>query len=630
MSRLLALSFVVALGTGCAEDAVGPAGRVAISVAPLSYPGVTNATYTLEVRNAGDDVVFTRTVDSRGYGSGDGSASYVGPCDADAGANPNTVTLTLTGLYAGAGGAVEIPATSYHNPGPLTRSVACAPNADVAVIFDVTLARQANQGFFDVAVAFSNVFCSAKLDCVDADGDPLLLLHDADGARARTVVVGLACTGDAASGGETWLYHDAVTVTCTDGTALVDPSAGPGNLSEGQGIQSTGTAPLFGAAVYRGTEQLGFNKRYWNVLVGLAPTAAGCTVTTAATASPDAFDDGRTPAGTTWPYIDWDVDVTAAGTGALACTTHPVNGAAPHDGVATLYSGVDTPESFTFSSGPTAPSAAPTILAVTPGTAPAETQLTLSGTGFLATDTATVGGVDCAITYVDATSLRCDLVAWPAHSTPLDVVVSRGGFAAATLTAGFQRTPTALALTTVESGTWTAPPGVTAVAFELWGGGGGGGGVTTLHTASGGGGGYSAGTAAVTPDTSYGYTVGAGGAAGRCDVAERGQTGGTSAMFGHGAGGGQGGRPWGSDADAPGIGGTGETANGQAGNGLDIVGGAAGGPGGGLGGGPASAVDGGCDHGQGVGQAPGGGGGGRYGSHTRGGPGARGEIRLVY
>ncbi|TNF25424.1 MAG: hypothetical protein EP329_23120, partial [Deltaproteobacteria bacterium] len=471
--RFAAVALATLPALSCADAPTAPTARVAVAVAPLTYPGVTNATYALEVRNVDDEVVFSRALDSRAHGAGDGSASYVGPCDADA--SPNTVTLTLTGLFAGAGGTSEIPASSYHNPGPLSRTVPCSANADTPVTFDVTLARQANQGFFDVAVAFSNIFCSAKLDCVDAGGDPLLLLHDAAGSRARTVVVGLACTGDTAAGGETTLYHDPVTVTCDTGSAIVDPSAGPGNLSEGQGITSTGTAPLFGAAVYQGSEQLGFNKRYWNVLLGLAPDAAGCTVTTAATASPEAFEGGQTPAGTTWPYIDWSVDVTATATAALVCTTHPVDGAPPHDGVVTAYTGLDAPETFAFAFGPVVV-AAPTLAGVLPASAPADTQLTLTGTGFQSGDTATVGGAACATTYVDPTTLLCDLIAWPPHSTALDVVVSRGGVPVATLTGGFERTPTALALTSVGGGTWTAPAGVTSVAYEIWGGGGGGGG----------------------------------------------------------------------------------------------------------------------------------------------------------
>jgi len=324
-----------------------PGARIALDVAALSYPGVTNATYTLEVRNKSGQTVFTRDLDSIGYGGGDGSVSYVGPCDAEPTENPNTVSLTLTGLYAGAGGGSEIPASTYNNPGTLTRSATCSPNADTPVSFDVTLARAANQGFFDVAIAFDNIFCSAKLDCVDQDGDTLLLLHQSDGSRGRTAVLGLACTGDVNTGGDTWLYRDPVVVTCDAGTATVDPSAGPGNLGEGTGITSTGTAPLYGAAVYRGSEQLGFNKVYWNVLLGLNASAANCHVDTTATAAPSELTGAQTPAGTSWPFITWDVDLTGAA-GVRACATHPVDGEDPNDGVYTEYSGLDTPEPFDY------------------------------------------------------------------------------------------------------------------------------------------------------------------------------------------------------------------------------------------------------------------------------------------
>jgi len=346
-SAIVGFVFLIALtAPSCAPAPTdAPGARVALSVAPLSYPGVTNATYTLEVRNKSGQTVFTRALDSRGYGDGNGSLSYVGPCDADPSENPNTVSLTLTGLYGGSDGTAEIPPSSYHNPGTLSRTATCDENADTPVTFDLTLARAANQGFFDVAIAFENIFCSAKLDCVDDQGETLRLLHAADSTRGRSVVLGLACTGDVTVGGETHLYRNPIAVTCTGGTATVDPTAGPGNVLEGQGLTSTGTAPLFAAAIYRGQEQLGFNKSYWNVVLGLHDTAASCRVTTTATASPEPFADDQTPAGTTWPYIVWDVALTDAAS-ARACTTHPIDGAAPHDGVYTDYTDVDAPEPF--------------------------------------------------------------------------------------------------------------------------------------------------------------------------------------------------------------------------------------------------------------------------------------------
>ena len=61
---------------------------------------------------------------------------------------------------------------AFMDPGPLVKTFPCTPNADTPVDFDVTVMRQANQGFFDVAVSFDAIFCAAKLDCCDVAGDP--------------------------------------------------------------------------------------------------------------------------------------------------------------------------------------------------------------------------------------------------------------------------------------------------------------------------------------------------------------------------------------------------------------------------------------------------------------------------
>jgi len=350
MMKLLAFGALAApLVMSCVgpTSAGDPADGVAITVAPLTLPGITDATYTLTVTNDSGEVVVTRTLTSSAYGSGDGSLSYVSPCDADD--NDNTVTLTVDELR-GPGDTLIAPG-SWRDPSPLSRDFTCVEGRDVPVTFDITLARAANQGFFDVAVAFEDIFCSAKLDCEGADEQPLELLFDATGARARTAVVALACTGGPNAGGTT-LYRDALTVTCSNGTAVVDPTAGPGNLTEGDGITSTGTAPLFGAAVHEGAEQLGYDKRYWNVLLGLAPGAQSCTLTTRATATSGTFADNTTPEGSAWPYIDWNVALTD-GSGGTSCGHHPVDGSGDEAGVATLYTA--SPIAFAYSSAGTVP-----------------------------------------------------------------------------------------------------------------------------------------------------------------------------------------------------------------------------------------------------------------------------------
>ncbi len=255
-------------------------------MAPLSLAGVTEAVYTLTVTNGPGgqgQVVWERQLESTRFGDGAGSLSYVGTCDAATGTN--TVKLVLNSLADASG---TIGADTYENPTPLLREVACLENADVSVTFDMTIARDANQGFFDVAVDFDSVFCSAKLDCVRSDGTTeLKLLHNpTTGARDLTAVVGLACTGSPT--GETYLYVDNPVVTC-DGQlqARVDASAvGKVDLAVSPNLNVD--SYLFGATVFRGNEQLA-SKSYWNVALGLNDQAfagAGtCQLTQRATVS---------------------------------------------------------------------------------------------------------------------------------------------------------------------------------------------------------------------------------------------------------------------------------------------------------------------------------------------------------
>jgi len=294
------------------------AGQVRIDVAALSLPGLTDAEYTVTVTNGADgggDVVWTRALSSTSYGDGAGSLSYVGTCDAsDDGVS--TVTVALDALRT-AGGILD-PAT-YRNPGALSKEVVCLANADVAVTFDLTIVRQAQQGFFDVAVSFEDIFCSAKLDCVNDAGGDLELLHDPDtGARDLTAVLGFACTG--APSGTTWLYMDDLVISCTGLTldVRVDPT-GRGNLDTTAAPNVNADGYLFAASVFRGVEGLAA-KAYWNVSLGLDETmfedAGDCTLTGRATASSEPFpqeiDGFPLPEGSVYPVIDWSVQLSDA------------------------------------------------------------------------------------------------------------------------------------------------------------------------------------------------------------------------------------------------------------------------------------------------------------------------------
>ncbi|TNF26148.1 MAG: hypothetical protein EP329_21690 [Deltaproteobacteria bacterium] len=329
---------------GCLEGAPEPSSdaQLAVAVAPLRLPGVEDADYTLTVLNGPGgtgETVWTRAVSSRDYGDGAGSLSYVGPCDASTGTN--TVRLTLDALYDADG---ALAPGSFMNPTPLMRDFTCLEGRDVAVDFDVTLARRAEQGFFDVAVAFLDIFCSAKLDCQTGDGQDLALLHDASGARGLTAVMAFACTGSLT--GSTYLYMDDPIITCTgpdpDAVVTVDASAlGQVDLAAAPNTNPGGY--LFAAAVYRGREELA-HKAYWSVAFGLRSdafaTAGACTLSARATASaappfPQQPLGFPLPAGSVYPVVTWDVPLTSE-TGRV-CGTDAVD--APGSHVVTVYEG---------------------------------------------------------------------------------------------------------------------------------------------------------------------------------------------------------------------------------------------------------------------------------------------------
>jgi|GEM_PF-1926812 len=341
---LLLWSTLVATASWTACDAQSDAegGRLVIAVAPLELPGLVDATYTLAVTSP-DGVVWTKTVTSSQYGDGSGAVSYVGTCDADA--NPNTITLVLDELRTN-GGALT-PGLDFANPAPVGAPIElradCLANADVAVAFELTVARAATQGFFDVAVSFDDLFCSAKLDCLNSADAPLeLLFHPHTGERDVTAVLGFACTGGL--GSSTQLCLDPVSITCDDGSVFeVDASGGPGNLNPAFPGPPNTSDLLFQAAVYRGTEQLqsggtSWGKTYWNLALGLNTAAFGdlgvCRLTTGATANSTGWGDGTTPYGMRWPTVTWAVDLTDD-SGGLACTRHELD--APASGVATVY-----------------------------------------------------------------------------------------------------------------------------------------------------------------------------------------------------------------------------------------------------------------------------------------------------
>jgi len=264
-------SFLVTLGTltalgACGEKVVESDGAgVAINVAPLTLPGVSDVCYTLEVQNDVAETVWSlEHVCASRYGDGVGDISYVGTCDAtDNDAPPNgtalnTVTLTIENIYTAdvdpldyAANAVaddqwDNPCGKYRsasqygdevdgNPGlagsqnadghgPCQLVVDCIENRDMPVVFNINIMRDADQGFFDVAVNFEDIFCSMKIDtCYDGQ-KPIELLFDDAGERAPTAVLAAACsagTDDA----NTVMWMAPLVVSCSGGVSFViDPT----------------------------------------------------------------------------------------------------------------------------------------------------------------------------------------------------------------------------------------------------------------------------------------------------------------------------------------------------------------------------------------------------------------------
>jgi hypothetical protein len=347
---------VMSVFVACSERTVSGPG-FSIDVAPLTLTGVSDACYSITISNeAGDPVVARSQICASDYGAR-GGISYVAPCDAtdtnEDNTAINTVTLTIDSITGPSGGLDYIdPCAAPHAPNGCVLTAQCAENGDTPVRFDLTVMRQANQGFFDVAVTFDDIFCSAKVDCVDNDGPLELLHHPLSGLRSQTAVVALACTAgpDAAS---TRLLRDPIKVTCGEVVTTLDPSRGPGNVygsGPDQMLDPDLNDAVWQYAVYAGDEALTCNgapcrKRYWNVAIGFDPAARNCRLETTASAVDGSLATGfATPAGA-YPIIAYNVPLTTdSATPTLACSHHPINDIPV--GVSTTYSALGATRAF--------------------------------------------------------------------------------------------------------------------------------------------------------------------------------------------------------------------------------------------------------------------------------------------
>ncbi len=253
MRRLrLGFGIVAAPIIGCAQ----PSGDgLNVVVSPLQLPGIGAACYDLAVyagqgatrqtvwthgdptrtalghdqalppspTNATPGPQDTDAICSTVYGNrGGGDISYIGTCDASNDSNlalpgvQNDVTIWFDGLYTVDGNKPQAEVGEWRDPCPdgCTLSVDCNENEDSLVRFDFTVMREAQQGFFDIAVNFEDVFCSAKVDCQYADGRPIEALFDANGDRQQTAIAAIACTAGPGQDAGTVLHMNGVRVEC--------------------------------------------------------------------------------------------------------------------------------------------------------------------------------------------------------------------------------------------------------------------------------------------------------------------------------------------------------------------------------------------------------------------------------
>lgn len=334
-----------------------------VNIAALTLTGVVDAVWDLTVANEAGEPVITRRITSSAYGDSRGSASYVAACDAQTelgapdGVHDNTVSIELVGLY---GARIEAagdyrgvrPAGSlpFNDPGLLSRRVDCLDNADNSVTFDVTVMRPANQGFFDIAINFNDIFCSAKFDCAGRD-----LLFDSESQRSPTYVLGLSCA--AGPGAATRLWMDDITIHCDDGAStwdsVIDPLDGDGDLCDpgsadgatdpdcsGLGTSLHARGPVFQVAVYKGAESGDTTQdvRYWNLGIGVTSEllAGQCSLSGKATADDrnhPAIPGGAIAAGQVYPYIHFEID------DLVGCGENPLSFGAenPTSGVRVVY-----------------------------------------------------------------------------------------------------------------------------------------------------------------------------------------------------------------------------------------------------------------------------------------------------
>ncbi|HRE89811.1 MAG TPA: hypothetical protein PK095_11805, partial [Myxococcota bacterium] len=315
-----------------------------IEVAALDLADIADVCWDLRVTNGpggSGEVVLSRgdtalaspadttTLCASRYGQR-GDLTFVAPCDASL-LRSSSVTVWLDSLWEV---GLETPSTSYRDPceDGCTLDVTCRENADTRATFDITVMRDARQGFFDMAVTFGDVFCAAKADTCDSEGRENLLLFGSDGARLPTAVLAIACIGGPEASAPTQLHAGQVVVACEDqAEVLLDLGAvtQPGNQPPIDGVRW---------ALYTGSESPGGGTATMDYLnVAIATPLASCRVSWQATATegPSLPGDAATPGLYVYPVIETDEVAITDANGAWLCSQHPLD--APLSLVRTAY-----------------------------------------------------------------------------------------------------------------------------------------------------------------------------------------------------------------------------------------------------------------------------------------------------
>lgn len=229
-------------------------------------------------------------------------------------------------------GGKKLGKGDWFQPPPVVKEVECLENDDVPVVFDITLLLSANQGFFDIAVHFSDIFCSAKLDCRD------FLPNPATNEDDLTAIVAFACTSGPDQ--DTTLYWGESAIVCRESdkadaaiiaTYPVNPGSGEGNHGPIFAKEDPKRQGVFASANYRTNEFVDneeIDKCSWVTALGLDIGKLGpnCSFVATATAADAAFTAPpfHTPTDAIYPVIHWNVPLTGPKSEELCDGNYPM------------------------------------------------------------------------------------------------------------------------------------------------------------------------------------------------------------------------------------------------------------------------------------------------------------------